>query len=558
MIKDEIRQFIAHAVDDTHSLVSLRESGVEIRAHQFNFIISELRSRQLDSLADFAFGFTPSASVGRDKLLRYLKTLPELDRYFDDNRQNITSTGSIGFSVSTGRSLLEIVNRIIVSSFLHSVDTTTDILHDFLENEAFPSQLVFFLTGVRVEKEISLDSFSKLLSTEDTLALANMVSKHVTLSPSVIDFLRSAIVINTRIQSGTWSDENSVEPTPLLQGVAKIDIALLCEFLTLISQRQFHPVVQTQITDQVIVDTLPIDIHKPISSISVLNHLVPLLPLDSILPYLDTQELQVLVAHFLASSEDLQKHLHLPLARFHFAIQRLGILDKCVDLAIAFESLLTKSYESNPHRWFPKRAGWLYAETEDEKRWAESKMSKFYKYRSDIVHGKLVHEDNDLYLSSQSIFVVCLKNLLRRKTLPNWGFVDRSPTFCRPKIQNPDVILSAKHDSTSWTIGELKQIDQELSNHWKPTLEGLEGTHEGGELHEGDVDQLIAEFEAANVPYIIVSRKDLLTVHPFWNVALENDNEARLWHCEEDSRRHVNLWIESAAKRGLHIIRDSS
>ena len=285
---------------------------------------------------------------------------------------------------------------------------------------------------------------------------------------------------------------------------------------------------------------------------------MPILPSKLPLQYLNVQELRNIINGFLASDADLQNHLLLPLERFQLATLRLNHADKCIDLAIALESLLSNNYKKNWRKWMPHRAAWLYAETKKEKTWAERKMIEFYTHRSQIVHNRKTQEEEDLFLEAQSIFIVCLNDLLKQKSVPNWNFVDREATFRNREVHDSNMLLSAKHDPTSWTIGELKQIDDQLSQYWNSTLAGLQGTDKGGLQYKGDADRFIAEFEAENIPYVRVSRKELFRIHPFWEVTLGDKNEARKWHCKNDVERHVNLWTEAAARRDLRVVIDDS
>ena len=449
-----------------------------------------------------------------------------------------------------------------MSAILNSVGVATDALHDFLMTDSFPIRLVYLLIGTKISKEIILDAHSKLIPADDAISLVGLSSDPPPgLAPLDKNLLGCALIVETNVQPGTWDSDRNIAPRVHLQGIAEENIGLLCGVLTLISQRQFYPFAQTHIIEREIVDTLPIVEHSSIGGWTILNHLVPVLPSDSLLPYLDTQELRSLVSNYAACVDDVKKRLQIPISRFQSTTGRMSHVDRFIDLAIAFEAMLTRKKERYIASRLEERAAWLYAETEDEKSWVKEKMESFYKHRSAIVHGEeVLAEDAELYSNTQSIFIVCLKNIIRRQEFPKWDSVDVSGTTGNPVADDPSTILSAKHDATSWTIGELKRIDEALSNHWETTLQGVlpSGSGNGAMMHTGDVRATIAELEDRNEAYVHVDPYQLRDAHPLWREASGNGDEARIWHCGDDIRRHIRLWIEAALERRLTVILDDT
>lgn len=558
--QSDLRRSIARAVSDTAFLLPRSEKSLSVlHIQQFLAIVTKLRAHSPEAIRNFAQRYSPMESTGRDELSYYLSSLSSLDRYFDDSRQFVTLVSSPGVSVSTGIPLSAVSSKIIMSAIINSVDVATEALHNFLTTDSFPTRLIFLLVGVKVSKEIVLDNHCKLIPADDALSLVNQ-SPISDLLPASIDkdYLGCALIIDTNIQPGTWDADRDMAPSVHLQGVAKEDIDLLCGILTLVSQRQFHPISLTHIIDQAIVDTLPIVGNSTVGGLTVLNHLVPFLPSDSILPYLDTQELRSLVSSCAACSNNVKRRLQIPISRFQSTTGRMSHVDSCIDLAIAFESMLMSKNERSISKRLAERAAWLYSETKNERSLVNREMQAFYAHRSAIVHGDQVPEDVDLYLRAQSIFVVCLKNIIKRKAIPDWDTISIATTIGNTEVKNPATLLSAKHDATSWTIGELEHIDEALSKSWKSTLQTAQTGGSGGITHTYDVSATISEFKNRDEPYIFADPERLRGAHPYWPGASNSNDEVRMWHCNNDIKRHVDSWVEAAAGKGLAVIVDSS
>lgn len=558
--RSELRRMIARAVDDTTLFLPHSEkSGPALHFQQFLAIASELRAHSPEALRGFVRQFTPVESTGRDELSHYLSSLSALDKYFDDSRQFVTCVGSPGTSISVGIPLSEISSKVIMSAIVNSVDVATEALHSFLMTDSFPMRLIFILVGSKISKEIILDNHCKLIPAVDAISLVDLSSIfHPLLASIDKDFLGCGLIVETNVQPGTWDADSHIAPNVLLQGVAEADIGLLCGILTLVSQRQFYPIVRTHIIDQEIVDTLPIVEHSTVGGLTVLNHLVPLLPSDLILPYLDTQELRSLVSNYAECDDKVQRHLQIPLSRFQSTTGRMNHVDRCIDLAIAFESMLMNKYKPNIDKRLAERAAWLYSETKTEKLRVYDEMLAFYQHRSAIVHGKEVPEDVDLYLKAQSIFIVCLKNIIKRKAIPDWDSINISTSMGNIEVKDPATLLSAKHDATSWTIEELEHIDEVFSEFWKSTLQTAQPSGSSEIIHTQDVHRTISEFNNRGEPYIFADPERLRDLHPYLPSASKSNDEARVWHCDNDIKRHVDSWIEAAAGKGLTVIVDSS
>lgn len=555
----ELHHLISRAVEDTVTLLPGTPVGQlgPIAPQQFRAIISNLRAHSPHVVDSFAGRFAPAESAGLTALSDHLRSLSVLDRYFDDEREYITCVGSPGASLSVPMPLARAASRIVMSSIMNSVDVAADALHRFLEQDSLPMTLVYLLAGTRIDGEIALDDHSKLIPAADALSIVDTSStifdRAGALDP---DMAWCALLTKATVRPGTWGRNRDAAPGVEVQGVANVGIDVLSGLITLISRRAFRPFASTHLVDQTIVDTLPITEHSRTGGWTVENHLVPFLTGRSVLPYLDTQGLRAIVTGYQAADEVVRRRLHVPLMRFRTAKARLGHMDRCIDLAIAFSGLLTKRNESSIAQQIPERAAWLYAETEQERAWAEERIRTFCRHVSDILHGEVVPDEADLYTDAESVFIVCLRKIVARPMYPDWSSTDVTGQFESP-ADNPAAILSAKHDTTSWTIGQLERIDDALSSHWRAVLDSLPQGSTGGMTHTHDVEAAIAELDGRSEAYVVADPHALRDAHPMWRDSAERGNTARLWHCGEDIRRHIRLWIEAALEKRLTVVVDS-
>ena len=524
---------------------------------QFRAIVSNLRAHSPDKVHSFTGRFAPAESAGLSALEHYLRSLSALDRYFDDAREYITCVASPGMSVSVPTPLARASSKIVMSAIMNSVDVAADALHRFLEHDSFPMTLVYFLAGTRIAREIALDDQTRLIPADEASSRMDTSStifgRSAALGP---EMAWCALLTEATVQPGTWGLSHHVDAGVDLRGVADVGIDVLSGLITLVSGRAFYPFASTHLVEQAIVDTLPITQHSPTGGWAVENHLVPFLSGGSVLPYLDTQGLRATVAGYRAADEEVRRRLHLPLSRFRTAKARLDHVDRSIDLAIAFRRMLTTRDESNIAQRLAERAAWLYAETEEQREWAEDRIRSFYRHQSDILRGEVVPEEADLYADAESIFVVCFRNIATRQSYPEWRSLDAAGTLESP-TDDPAAILSAKHDTTSWTVGELEQIDDALSSHWGAVLDSLPPGSTGGTTHTHDVPAAVAELEGRGEAYVVADPHALRDAHPMWSESTERRDEARIWHCGEDITRHIRLWMEAARKKRLTVVIDS-
>ncbi len=491
-------------------------------------------------------------------LAEYLMSLSALDKYFDSTRQFLTCDYSVGFSISVGMPIEKFVDKVVMSAIVHTEAKVVEVLQTFFESDAVPMQLIFFLAGTRIAESVSLDESSRLVTWEELKSLTAPLEDFVA-GPDLnrINGAGCGLIVEASVTPGTWDAAHSTRAIPKLAGLARDDIGVLCYLLSLITQREFYPFAQTSVVAPVIFDTLPSINHLPISGWSIHNFLTPIFSSDFILPYLDTSELRSLAENFGDCSLDVKRHLWVPLSRFQSATSRLKLEDRFIDLATAFESLLDVGNSSQVTRTLAKRASWLYAETVEEKDQSYERMTSFYTLRSEIVHNGLqVNEkDYEIYSQAQSIFIICLKNIIRKQSLVDWSSRDYVVKPFYSPGKDPSEVLSDKHISTSWSIGELPLIDESLSKCWLSTLQGKAPNANPTGVHQTeDLATAIADLEARNESFVLIDPTKLRDAHPNWPMSFGEGDKAHQWQCGEDIRRHVKLWIEEAIERRLTAV----
>lgn len=464
--RSELHRLIGQAVHGAHVDMEYRTAD---------------RNRQVLTARQYRTHF-PGSTMGYDRVIRraeplveqrlkqelsdYFSSLSALAKYFDEARQFLTCDYSVGFSVSVGMPIEKFVDKVVMSAIMHTEGEVADVLQNFFESDAVPVKLIFFLSGTKIAESVSLDENSRLITWEELKALTAPLDDFVA-GPDLnrLNGVGCGLIIEASVTPGTWDAAHSTRAIPKLAGLARDDIGVLCCLLSLVTQREFYPFAQTSFVAPVIVDTLPSINHRPVSGWYIHNFLTPILSSDFVLPFLDTPELRSLAENFGDCSPDVKRRLWVPLSRFQSTTSRLKLEDRFIDLATAFESLLDVGNSSQVTRTLAKRASWLYAETVDEKEQSDERMKSFYTQRSEIVHNGLQTSegDHDLYSQAQSIFIVCLKNIIKKQSLVDWSSRDYvvKPFYSHGK--EPAEVLSEKHISTSWSVGELALIDESLA-----------------------------------------------------------------------------------------------
>ena len=555
----KLHRLIARAIEDTTVLSPRATAGQlgPIATEQFRAIVANLRAHSPDEVHSFTDRFEPGESSGLTALSHYLRSLSALDRYFDDERKHITCIASPGMSASMQIPLARASSKVVMSAILNSVDVAADTLHGLLEHDSLPMTLVYLLAGTKVAGEITLDEQTRLIPAQEALAIvdkASPIPAHpVELDP---DMAGCGLLTEVNVLPGTWTPDHNVAPFVELQGLANVGVDILCGLLTLIARRPFRPFASTHLVEQAIIDTLPITDHSQAGGWTLQNHLVPFLRGGSVQPFLDTRGLRATIAGFRLLDEEVRRRLHLPMLRFQSAKARLEQVDRYIDLAIAFRGMLTTQNEHHIAQLLTERAAWLYAETEQERAWAEDRMRTFYRHQSDILHCEPVDVDASLYADVESIFIVCLRKIIACQSYPDWGVTNMAGTLAS-SADDPASILSAKHDSTSWTVGQLEQIDDALSSHWRAVLDSLPPGSRGGTTHTHNVAAATSELEARGEAYVVADPHALRDAHPMWTGTSERGDEARIWHCGEDIRRHIRLWIDAARQKRLTVVVDN-
>ena len=428
----ELRAAIATALQNArfrHSGPSAAQAETSLTRGQVVGLASQLpqpASRrfldrvQVDLSADGQAALAP--------LLRQSRTL---EPYFDEHKNYIHLDGGAFFSVSVAFSIARACARIVKGAMLHSVDDAARALARFLNAGTFPVRTVHLVKGPRVPSVIDLDTACQLVPY--TAAVA-MIGESLVDSPSNHrvplgeDASGCGLVITTALCPGTDPAlrmgvaaalrPEAAESRACLEyeGIAKFGPDFICAMLSLVTRRALYPFCHTQIVGDVYSDTLPMLPSR--GGFSLTNVEFSVFPTRDMLTHeeIDRDELVCLVTAFAETSDDVRRHLMIPLARLRMAMMRREYVDRCIDLCVALEALVGA--------WglkrFSERVAWVYSHVSDDVDGTKSTMKKFRSHRGRIVHAQPFKEQPELVEEAMSILIECIKWVVRSRRIPDW------------------------------------------------------------------------------------------------------------------------------------------
>ena len=276
---------------------------------------------------------------------------------------------------------------------------------------------VYILFGSRVDTPIILDDCSTLNPYRDILPLLSRMPRLPGQNiPNDPDANGCALFVKTRVETYVQTEAEHYEEQMFgavcRDGVARIELGVLPLLITLACQKPLHPIARTSLTDQKVVDTLPIVSDDPDRSWWSFTHLYTSpLPIPNTIEYIDVSDIGYLVECYSQFDTRTLYRLRISLNRFRSALTRTDHDDQCIDLAIALEAILIDSRRKITKR-LASRSAWLYADNKTEMCRIRKLMEDFYKYRCEIVHGKKVSKRPELIKDAVSVFVVCIRRIL--------------------------------------------------------------------------------------------------------------------------------------------------
>ena len=292
------------------------------------------------------------------------------------------------------------------------------------------------------------------------------------------------------------------------------------------------------------------------------------LPLQGYGPPIRRRPLAVKELHDLAA-----KYSSLPLRarskvakameRLRASTDRIEYGDKIVDVGAALSILFMEDEEQDePALLIPQRAAWYYSDSVDERRDTEDMLGEFFARHLSVVRGRALEGAGEeefnriakLFADIDNVLRVCLKTMIAEGRPGDWNEAVRQTALRLDSPRTESEIPSVKSDSLSWSVEEQKQIDQALEAVWKPVVEDapLPPSPAGSTIVSGVLSEIVGRYVEQGTPYVIPHPARLYMAHPKWpKTASDPLDEHERYYCERDVERHLRLWQDAAASRGL-------
>ena len=260
---------------------------------------------------------------------------------------------------------------------------------------------------------------------------------------------------------------------------------------------------------------------------------------------------------------EVQQRLSTALSKLRNSTERLDAEDRALDLGIALQVLFTDEDETeNPLVLAANRSAWFTADSVDERQRAEDMLGRFFTRYSRIVHGRTPHEPSpedrmnaaELLAGADEVLRASLKLLIADGWPDDWDEAANQSAIRRDPTRPDAEILSVKSDSLSWSVAELRLIDEALEAEWKPVVDEapIPPAGTGPATVSGQLPKQAASYREREIPYVVIHPARLYMAHPMWP-RLETDplDERAEFYCTRDVERHLRRWSDAAARKGL-------
>ena len=251
------------------------------------------------------------------------------------------------------------------------------------------------------------------------------------------------------------------------------------------------------------------------------------------------------------------------MVRLRDSVERIDDEDKVIDVGIALSILFTEDNEqSNPDTLVPSRAAWHYADSENERQQAEEMLGEFCVHHSKVVRGRASEESGaespdwsaKLLAYADNVVRTCLKTMIIEGMPEDWNeSANRSALRLDPPREESEIPF-IKSDSLSWSVEEQEEIDRALEAVWRPIVDAAPkpSSHVGPLIVSGVLSELAERYRKESIPYVVPHPARLYMAHPKWprRVSEPLSDRAR-YYCEIDVERHLRLWRDEAASKGL-------
>lgn len=277
---------------------------------------------------------------------------------------------------------------------------------------------------------------------------------------------------------------------------------------------------------------------------------------------LPVEELRGLATKFSGLPEPIRVRLQRAMKRVRSSTRRIDEEDRIIDMGIALAALFVDEDEqADPATLVPRRAAWHYADSVDERRHTEDMLEFFFDRYAMVARGSGSREPGahkqartaSILSEADDVLRTSVKFVIAEGWHDDWDrAADRSSFRANPPRTESE-IPSAKSDSLSWSVKQLREIDQALEAVWQPIVQQahLPPPHIGPTCAELS-PQLAEQYREQGIPYVVVHPARLYMAHPEWpGEESEPPDERTTFYCARDVERHARQWSETARRRGL-------
>ena len=278
---------------------------------------------------------------------------------------------------------------------------------------------------------------------------------------------------------------------------------------------------------------------------------------------LATEELRHLVTKLAEHPEEVRNRLRRAMEHVRKSAEQADAGHKVFDIGAALSILFTEGSDRDElSSVISRRAAWYFSDSETERQRTEAMLSEFYALQSNVLRGRGFDwtgaEDRyrhaELLTDADIVLRTSLKSLIAEGWPKDWGEAATASTlrFDPPRAESE--VPSVKSDSLTWSIEEQREIDQALEGIWKPVIETapLPPTQVGPSTVVGALSDLVERYRAQGTPYVIPHPARLYLAHPKWPQTESEPLDDRAgYYCARDVQRHLQLWKDAAARKGL-------
>ena len=497
--------------------------------------------------------------AGFQKLQEWLEVNWKVDEEKAQPDGAVATGDDWGISLENQLEPIAAARKIVAAAKLYGTEQVGTCASEFAAHGMVEVRAIFLLKGPPIKTEIRLDDFCVLLPYKvalERIADASDPNDFTVEWPDPESDNVCALEARyfQQVRPGGFGPRRFSSPL-LKEGPG--DLALL---LGLVWGSGFRLFGNWKGVSAVDVATLPYKYAHFVSSAGCANVDLALLgfgPAAQARP-LATGELRQLSDNFQALSVPVRQRAHHALVRLRNSTERMELDDRVVDLVIALCAIfMSVDEEGEAEVLVPARASWCYADSEEEKYFIEDEVKRFLGLYSSLVNGRIIETSvnpGSLVSTIENVLRFCLKFMIAESWPTDW---DQTTTGSTLRIQppRPDTeIPSHKSDLLSWSVSEQREIDEALEAEWRQVIETapMPPAQIGPATIRGDLVESARSYRERGIPYVIPDPWRLYVVHPRWpKIDGEPLDERTKFYGQRDVVRHLRLWQEAAAEKGL-------